>query len=169
MLRATSAFLVTVAAALLITWGVSPAESRQARPALAQTSSIEFPPELAEVTEEVGRLTSRLTRVSDLDGPARDPFSFASRARPAREVRAPLADVVVAPAVSVRPTWPSLVAIMSRATDGAFEAALSDPADELHVVSVGASVGTFIVADITSEAVVLSDPASGQSTRLSMR
>lgn len=168
MIRATSAFLVITAAALLVTWGVSPAESQQARPTVPAPVAIEFPAELAEVNAEVERLSAQVERAPELPDASRDPFNFAPRVRAPREI-VPVSQPVASEPVVVPPSWPSLVAIMTRASDGAFEVALADRADALHVVTAGASVGAFIVSEVTADFVVVSDPSSGLSTRLTVR
>jgi hypothetical protein len=79
------------------------------------------------------------------------------------------ADLPAAPVEVVRPVWPSLVAILSKAEGGGLEAAFTDRAGELHVVSAGAALGSVVVSDISADVVTLTDQASGQTTRLAVR
>jgi hypothetical protein len=169
MLRATSLTLLLSGSVLLVTWAALPAESQQPRARTLPPVAAEIPADLAAVNAEVDRLVGRLERHVDFPPPARDLFHYASRRPAAPEVIAPAGPRPAIAAELLRPSWPSLVAIMGPGVDGTFEVALSDRTGELHVVTSGGSVGAFVVSEITVDAVVLSDPASGETTRLTVR
>jgi hypothetical protein len=170
MLRTTASVLLVGGVTLLVTWGVRPAESQAPRTP-ARVSPDVLPPlpaELDEIDLEVERLSARLDRRSTFDLPDRDPFNFVSRAR---VLRAPAPDVepLALPAEIVRPDWPSLVAIMARTEGAGLEVALTDRAGDLHVVSAGAALGSFVVTEVTADVVTITDQSSGQTTRLTVR
>ena len=169
MLRATALFLLAGGVALLVTWGVRPAESQSSRtvPRTAASSG-DFPAELNEVNLELDRLSAHLDRLVVYPAPARDLFHFVSRSRPLRELP-PQMDVPAVVQEVPRPVWPELVAIMARPEGGRLDVALTDRAGELQVVSAGATLGEFVVTEITADAVVLTDQPSGQTTRLTIR
>lgn len=169
MLRTTASVLLLGGVALLVTWGVRPAESQAPRtPARVSADALPpLPAELDEIDLEVERLSIRLDRKAAFDVPARDPFNFASRPRVSR-VPVPTVDEL-APVEVVRPEWPSLVAIMTKAEGSGLEVALTDRAGELHVASAGDALGSFVVSEITSDVVTITDRASGQTTRLTVR
>jgi hypothetical protein len=85
--------------------------------------------------------------------------------------RAPAPDVepLATPVEIVRPEWPSLVAIMAKTEGTGLEVALTDRTGDLHVVSAGAALGSFIVTEITADVVTITDQSSGQTTRLTVR
>jgi hypothetical protein len=67
------------------------------------------------------------------------------------------------------PSWPTLVAILTAPEDGSLQAALSDGDETMYVVPAGGAAGAFTVTEIAPEAITVTDTASGQSTRLSLR
>jgi hypothetical protein len=170
MLRATASLLLFGAVALLVTWGVRPAASQSTRtpPRVAADTLPALPAELNEIDLEVERLSARLDRKTGYPPPSRDPFNFAPSARTAREVAMPV-DLPLPPTEIIRPSWPSLVAIMTKLDGVGLEVALTDRAGEVHVLGGGGVLGSFLVTELTAEAVTLSDQVSGQSTRLSIR
>jgi hypothetical protein len=169
MTRATSAILVFCGTLLLATWLVTPATSApQTASRRVVPSDATLPPELAVVEAEVTRLRARVESRVNAPEPARDPFHFAARARlaPPPSAESPsLSPVIVEEPVIA---WPTLVAILESA-DGTLQAAVADGDDALHVVSAGDEVAGVTVAEISAELVTLSDRASGQSRRLSVR
>ncbi len=173
MARATSTLLLICGSLLLVTWLVAPAasapqSSASRRAPLADLGPL--PPELDVVNAQVDRLRARLGSQVTYPVPSRDPFHFAPRARlvPDAAVAAPVENVMPATEV-VRPSWPTLVAILTSAEDGTLQAALSDSEENLQFVSPGATVGLFTVVEISPDGVVLTEPVSRQTTRLLMQ
>lgn len=169
MVRATASFLLVGGVALLITWGVRPAESQASRtvPAVA-IDATPIPPEIHEINLAVDRLSEQLARRPEATPSVRDPFTFAAVSRPTRPSPSPIETPAAEP-VMPRPEWPALVAIMAAANGSELEVALTDPAGDLHVVGRGASVGPVVVSDVSADTVVLTDTVSGQTARLSIR
>lgn len=168
MTRATSALLVLAGTLLLATWLAAPATSApQAAPRRVVPADAIPPPELDDVNAEVARLRSRLESRAAFPEPTRDPFHFGTRPRATRlAVAEPApAPVVVEEAVVA---WPTLVAILTSAADGTFQAAIADDDDALHVLAVGDKVAGFTVAEISADAVTLTEPTSGRSRQLSV-
>jgi hypothetical protein len=127
-----------------------------------------LPAELNEIDLEVERLSARLGQKAGYPPPSRDPFNFAPRRSEPREMQVPV-DLPAPPAEFVQPMWPSLVAIMVKADGVGLEVALASRDGELFVLGSGALMGSFLVSELTADAVTLSDQTSGQSTRLSIR
>jgi hypothetical protein len=125
--------------------------------------------ELAEVNAQLDRLKTRLDRVVDVPVPSRDPFHFAARRPVDRPTAMPdMPAEMTAPPV-LTPSWPTLVAILTAPEDGSLQAALSDGDETMYVVPAGGAAGAFTVTEIAPEAITVTDTASGQSTRLSLR
>ena len=169
MLRATASLLFLGAVALLVTWGVVPAESQSPRPRVVTGDALaQFPAELNEIDLEVERLSARLGQKAGYPPPSRDPFNFAPRRHEPREM--PMTDDLPAPpAAFVQPMWPSLVAILVKADGVGLEVALASRDGEVYVLGNGGAMGSFLVSELTADAVTLSDQMSGQSTQLGIR
>ena len=171
MARATSLILLICGSLLLVTWLVSPASSAPQTSAPQVVDLGPLPAELADVNAQLDRLKTRLDRTVDVPVPSRDPFHFAARRsvdRPAPVATPSMPVEMMAPPV-LTPSWPTLVAILTAPDDGSLQAALSDRDETMYVVSVGGVAGAFTVTEIAPEAITVTDPTSGQSTRLSLR
>jgi hypothetical protein len=169
VLRVTSSLLLLAGLLLIVTWGARPAESQSTPnpPRPSRAVGLGLPAELADVNAEVERLTDRLDRDVVFPPPSRDLFNFGTRASARRDVVAPPESIDPVGVPPAPPAWPSLVAIME--SGESVEVALADALGELQVVKAGGTFGAFLVSDVTRDAVVISDPVSGQSTRLTVR
>jgi hypothetical protein len=172
LLRATTYAGV---ASLLATWlasanGVSAPPSSpapQARPAVSATQAL-----ADDIQSQTARLRERLASAPAPRTPARNPFTFVTRAdRPVggSARRAPAIDA--APALPPEPPL-QLVGVAEHDTAGAIvrTAMITADSDELFMLTVGASLGgRYRVTAIAADAVELSDIVTGGTRRLTLR
>ena len=173
MARVTSTLLLLSGALLLVTWLAAPASSAPPAQATPLVRTIdEVKPVLDDVNEQVDRLKERLAGQVEYPTPTRDPFRFAEPVRSVRPESVPeFVRQLESMMVSAEPAWPRLVAILSSHTDGqpSLRAAFSTSDERIAIVSAGGSVGGFTVADVTSDSIRLTDPVTGQSTRITLQ
>jgi hypothetical protein len=93
--------------------------------------------------------------------PARDPFNFGNRPAPPRPggTRADAPPIPAPP-----PPLPTLVAIISKPTDGGvLHTAVFGAGNGIAFANAGDAIGALILNDITPDSVVLLDPRTGAS------
>jgi hypothetical protein len=168
MARVTSSVILAAGAILLVTWLVTPAASGPPRQSSVDAPAIAAPPEIEAIDREVERLRDRLDTTVVIAPPARDPFQFV----PLPSARRPeLPDQLPVPTV-FEPTivWPALVAILSSGPSATptFQAAFEDDAHTIQILSSGASLDGFVIEEVTGDTVLISHPATGRTSRLSL-
>lgn len=169
MARVTSSVLLAAGTLLLVTWLVSPAASAPPQQLTVDAPPVAAAPELDEINREVDRLRERLATTAVAAPPARDPFQFAPllstrRSDTPEDFRPP---IVFEPAI----VWPELVAILSSASPSipTHQAAFEDNAHAIQILSAGGVLDGFVIDSVTADAVVLSHPATGRTSQLSLR
>jgi hypothetical protein len=168
--RAMSTLLLLAGAALLVTWLVTPAASAPPPQAPAPHTALDDDaPLLADVNAQVLELRDRIGARPVYPPPVRDPFSYVTRTR---QPRASVPSVVresVEPPVPVGPAPPALVAILSASASSPRRAVLAAPgADDVQFVAAGGTIGRFVVRDIEDDVVILADPETNATTRLTL-
>jgi hypothetical protein len=166
MSRAASVVLLLLGAVLCVTWIVSPASSapQSSDPPLRSDprtgTTDDVPVELIHL-DAVGEPPRYVA-------PRRDPFSFQSRAVPARPLVAP---TIVAAPVRESVVLPTLVAIVKHTapTGEVFRAVLSADRFDVTIVSTGQNFAGFVIGDISATVVKLRQTSSGESFDLSLR
>jgi hypothetical protein len=173
MARALSTLLLLTGATLLVTWLSTPAVSAPSPQAVPpRTAMDDVAPLVSDVDAEVLSLHDRLTTPPAYPEPARDPFSYAARPMPPRVRDArPAVAMPAAPVVVPETPRPTLVAILSGDDAAAPRAVFALPGEDadVHFVAAGASIGGFVVSDVQDDAVVLTDPRTNTTTRLTLR
>jgi hypothetical protein len=173
MNRLAATILFLGGAVLLATWLVPPAGSSPAARVTGAEDGAQDPiaPALAAVNAQVERLRVRVSVPAQFPPPRRDPFNFGVRS----VTPAPAASIVPASETPPMPLLPKLVAILSDSADGGVvqTAVLSD-GQSVEFVKLGDGMGSLGVAEglrvtsITTDAVVLLDPASNRTFGLSL-
>lgn len=168
MSRVASIVLLVVGTFLCVTWLVSPASSEpQVLPSPAgDRPGASLPPEA--VTVEPIRLEALEPPPSHRAVPRRNPFSFESRPTPT--VRHPESSAQFVPARPA-PRLPQLVAIIKDSTtDGdRYRAVLSADRMDVTIVQSGAMFGSFSIADVRPDVVILRDAVTGDLFRLALQ
>ncbi|MEO8482199.1 MAG: hypothetical protein ABI634_08325 [Acidobacteriota bacterium] len=171
MARATSTLVLLAGATLLVTWLVTPASSAPPPQTPAPRTALDDAmPLLADVDAQVLELHDRIGVRPEYPTPVRDPFSYVTRAPRARAADPrPVSEPVTQPPAEP-PMLPALVAILSGDAAASHRAVLSMPdADDVQFVSIGATVGRFVVREIQDDAVVLADTQTNEAARLTLR
>lgn len=171
MARAMSTLLLLAGATLLVTWLVTPAASAPPLQTPAPHTQLDDEaPLLADVNAQVLELRDRIGARPAYPAPVRDPFSYATRARQSRAAQSPVVPEPVAAPVPVVPTPPALVAILSADATSPRRAVLATPGgDDVQFVVAGGTIGRFLVREIQDDVVVLADPQTDATTRLTLR
>jgi hypothetical protein len=164
MLRIAAVTLV-VGATLLMSWALAPATARPAldRPGMLDASLAAGMPLLVQAADDLDRLRERLRGLPPYQPPARDPF----------RVRTPAAVTPESggetPTVSA-PALPRLVAILtSDAADTPSPRAAVSVNGVIRVVGAGDLIGALQVVRVTADAILLLDPSTRATFRLTLR
>jgi hypothetical protein len=168
MNRVASTTLLLAAAALLATRLISSADSSQIATDRApmDAGADQIPPELVAVNAQVERLRDRLPAPTDFPTPRRDPFNFGERRQTRGAAPAPPMAFVDLPV----PALPKLIAILSEKNGGVeVRTAVIAKGDDVEFVKTGGAVGNLRVSAITSDGIVLTEPASGLSFSLALQ
>jgi hypothetical protein len=163
-----SAILLVAGALLLVTWLVSPAASAPPQQPTPRATPLDaVMPLLGDVNTQTDRLRDRVDDHTPYPAPTRNPFDYV-RPASSRAASANAAAVDAAMPASAPDPTPRLVAIIAdEASDAPTRRAVFSNRDEdVQFAVVGDTVGRFVVSDIQSDVVVLSDTVSGDSIRL---
>jgi len=172
LLRATTyAGVASLLAAWLASASGVPAPSAspapQPRPAVSATQAL-----ADDVQAQTARLRGRLAAAPAPRTPARNPFTFVTRAeRPLAGSARPAPTIEAAPALPPEPPL-QLVGVAEQEANGAIvrTAMITADSDELFMLTVGASLGgRYRVSAIAADAVELSDLITGGTRRLALR
>jgi hypothetical protein len=122
-----------------------------------------------DVAQETERLRARLATAPEAPVARRDPFNFGASTRPAKS--APVQTPELAPVVDAAPVivWPKLVALLTDRGETAALSAVLAFDDAVEILTVGATVGGFLIRGVTSRSVELVHVATSAVTTLLIR
>lgn len=170
MSRLASLVLLSISAALLLTWVAAPASSQ---PQLAGASPmlVDDAP-IPDVEVEPLSLSDRLQTSRPFAVPTRDPFAFVSP----RIDDTALGGTVEGSAwtTTPEPTTPRVPALMAIVADrepggDSYRAAVRSTAGQVRLVAAGDTVDGAVVTAIEPDAVVFRDAETAISTRVPLR
>jgi hypothetical protein len=168
MSRSTSTLALLGAAAALVTWMVPPASSAPSPSPLP--AFVEVPrPELIEMNRQVDRLRARVeASPRQAPEPTRDPFNFGRRPEPPRPAM-PRVAMPDPPPAPVLPPLPRLVAVIRESPESDTRSAVLSNGDDVAFVAPGDRYAGYVISAVTETGLVLTEPNSGQSVRLSLQ
>ena len=173
-MKRLGAIVLFAGAVLLSTHILAPAASPPPPPAFGAAdlaAIVQTTPVVEQVDAQVDRLKARLASPPAYPAPVRDPFRFGARTEPTAPKAAAPAPAPVAPGpASVAPTLPHLVAIATNGADGGLvRTAVLAAGDDLQLVRAGETYSKFLVSFVGTDAVELTDPATGSTFRISLQ
>jgi hypothetical protein len=155
--------LLIVGALLLASW-VTAGDRPSAPRATAELNQVT--PVVSDVNREVDQLRERLAVDSRFVAPSRDPFRFRGRPAPPPVMSEPaIPEPVVAP-----PPMPQLVAILTDSgPNGVTRRAVFAFGGNVSIVKPGDTLDRFVVGRVDADAVELTERATSNVVRVSIK